>query len=133
MAGASSVRCPICKKKQSEFNKPNMKFDAKEDFIKYGISTLHAGPNTVKAILKIASQLKIKSHRCAGKKNKKIRDKQAKKNAELLWENLGIRVEHWFQVDGLSNYFKRILFFFFMHSAIKSIKKYNFENSHCLY
>ena len=107
MSGASSVRCPICLKKQSEFNQPGMKFDPREDFIKYGISTLHAGPNIVKAILKIASQLTIKTHRCAGKKNKKIRDTLAKKNAKLLSDNLGLRVEKWFQVDGLFNYFKK--------------------------
>ena len=72
-----------------------------EDFEKYGLSTLHCGINCTKAILKIASQLDIKAHRVAGAQNKLKREVRARQNAEKLWDELGIRVENWFTVNGI--------------------------------
>ena len=74
----------LCHKKQSQFNNENIAFTVISDFEKYGLSTLHAGPNFVKAILKIASQIEIRQHRCAGKQNKLKKDVRKKKNAEKL-------------------------------------------------
>ena len=72
-----------------------------KDFAKYGLSTLHLGPNMVKAILKIAAQMDIKVHKCAGQQNKLKRDVRKQKNSEMLWSELGIRVTNWFNVDGI--------------------------------
>ena len=97
----SYQHCPLCHKKQSEFNKDNVEFKVLEDFEKYGLNTLHCGINAVKAILKIASQLDIKKHRVYGSQNKLKKEVRAKRNAEKLWEELGIRVENWFTVNGI--------------------------------
>ena len=77
-----------------------MIFEIIDDFAKYGLSTLHCGINFVKAILKIAAQQEIRVHDCRGKQNKLIRDIRKKRNAELL-SDMGIRVENWFNVDGI--------------------------------
>ena len=63
-------------------------------------STLHFGPNAVKAILKIASHLDFRKHRCEGEVNQTLREWRKEENAQLLNENLGIRVQNWFSVDG---------------------------------
>ena len=78
-----------------------MVFELIDDFAKYGLSTLHCGINMVKAILKIAAQLDIKVHNCRGTQNKLKRDVRKKRNAKLLWEELDIKVENWFNVDGI--------------------------------
>ena len=70
-----------------------------EDAVSFGISSLHFGPNAVKAILKIASQITIKKHRCYGE-DAKIRDERAAHNQKILWEECGIQVKNWFNVDG---------------------------------
>ena len=58
-----------------------------------------------KAILKIASQMEIRTHRVyGGKKNKVKREQRAKRNAQLLWEECGILVKDWFTVDGMVYY-----------------------------
>ena len=77
-----------------------MFFEIIDDFAKYGLSTLHCGINFVKAILKIAAQQEIRVHDCRGKQNKLIRDIRKKRNAGLL-SDMGIRVENWFNVDGI--------------------------------
>ena len=98
----SPQRCSKCHKKQSEFKKKNVSFDMLQDVIQFGISTLHFGINSVKAILKIASQIEIKTHRCYGT-DQDVRDERAERNAKLLWEELNIKVEDWFNVDGMKN------------------------------
>ena len=77
-----------------------MYFDVIDDYAKYGLSTLHCGINFVKAILKIAAQLEIRRHDCRGTQNKLIRDIRKKRNADLL-SDMDIRVENWFNVDGI--------------------------------
>ena len=77
-----------------------MPFDVIDDYAKYGLSTLHCGINFVKAILKIAAQLEIRRHDCRGTQNKLIRDIRKKRNADLL-SDMDIRVENWFNVDGI--------------------------------
>ena len=63
-------------------------------------STLHFGPNAVKAILKIASHLDFQKHRCEGEVNQTLREWRKEENAQLLNKYLGIRVQNWFSVDG---------------------------------
>ena len=77
-----------------------------KDFAKYGLQTLHLGPNMVKAILKIASQRDVKKHECRGKQNKLLRDIAKKENVANL-QDIGINVKNWFNVDGIFQaYFK---------------------------
>ena len=45
-------------------------------------STLHFGPNAVKAILKIASHLDFQKHRCEGEVNQTLRDWRKEENAQ---------------------------------------------------
>ena len=94
--------CGLCHKKQSQFNKNNVKFDILKDFVEFGLSTLHFGINTCKAALKIASQIDIKTHRVAGKELQDLRATQAEINAQLLWSEHHIRVTgHGMVVDGI--------------------------------
>ena len=72
-----------------------------EDFVHFGLSTLHFGINSVKMILKLASQIDIKVHRCtkiSGNQDK--RETQAQINSQLLWQELSIVTHDWFNVDG---------------------------------
>ena len=72
-----------------------------QDFVKFGLSTLHFGINSVKMILKLAAQIDIKVHRCTKKSgNQDTRDRQAEINSKLLWQQLDIDTTHWFNVDG---------------------------------
>ena len=64
------------------------------------MSILHFGTNAMKGILKMASQLDFKKHRCEGKTNKDLRDKRKAANNKKLWDNLGIKVDYWFNVTG---------------------------------
>ena len=66
----------------------------------HNYSTLHFGPNAVKAILKIASQLDFQKHCCEGEVNQTLRDWRKEENADNLYDLLGIRVSGWFNVDG---------------------------------
>ena len=100
LTGVGSQRCPFCKKMQSQFSNESLDFSIIGDSAKLGLSTLHAGPNMVKALLKIASQLDFRKHRCAGDKFKDLRDKRKAKNAGLLWTKLEIKVKYWFNVTG---------------------------------
>ena len=100
----SSQRCPLCHHKQSDFNNPNLDFEILEDYAKFGLSLLHFGPNAVKGILKVASQIDFRKHRCEAK-YLHLRDARARKNAKMLWDKFGIRVKSWFTVDG-HNYFE---------------------------
>ena len=80
-----------------------------EDFVHFGLSTLHFGINSVKMILKLASQIDIKVHRCTKiSGNQKIREDQAELNSQLLWNELSIVTNDWYNVDGkiIANYFK---------------------------
>ena len=94
--------CGLCHKKQSQFNKNNVKFDILNDFVEFGLSTLHFGINTCRSALKLASQIDIKTHRCSGEDNQDRRDTQAEINAQLLWNEHQIRVTgHGMVVDGI--------------------------------
>ena len=94
--------CGLCHKKQSQFNKNNVKFDILKDFVEFGLSTLHFGINTCRSALKLASQIDIKTHRCSGEDNQKLRETQAEINAQLLWTHHQIRVTgHGMVVDGI--------------------------------
>ena len=74
------------------------------DFVHFGLSTLHFGINSVKMILKLAAQIDIKVHRCTKKSgNQDKRDTQAELNSQLLWNNLSIETKDWFNVDGKNN------------------------------
>ena len=97
----TSTSCPFCHYKQTEFNKKDIHFNVKLDsYLDVGMSILHFGTNAMKAILKIASQLDFKNHRCEGKINKKKRDDRKAANNKKLWDNLGIKVDYWFNVTG---------------------------------
>ena len=102
LTGTSSTqRCPLCKKTQSQFNKKNVNFNILNDFVHFGLSTLHFGINSVKMILKLAAQIDIKVHRCTKKSgNQKKREIQAAINSDLLWKKLSIETKDWFNVDG---------------------------------
>ena len=78
-----------------------MDFEILDDFVKYGLCSLHCGINMVKAILKIASQIEIRTHSVYGKQNKLKREIRAARNAQLLWDECGILVKDWFKVDGI--------------------------------
>ena len=98
----TSTSCPFCHIKQTDFNKKKVRFSIKSDsYIEVGMSILHFGTNAMKAILKLASQLDFKKHRCEGKKNQKLRDIRKAANAQKLWDELGIKVNYWFNVTGL--------------------------------
>ena len=105
----STQACPLCHKKQSQFNKDNVDFDIIDDFEKYGLSTLHAGLNMGRACLKIASQMGIKKHRVT-KKHKKARDTRKKQIAKDLWEKEGIKLDHYQNMDGILKFnFKNLI------------------------
>ena len=78
---------------------PDLDFEILEDFAKFGLSLLHFGINAVKAILKVASQIDFRQHRCADQ-FKNLRDTRAKKNVKLLWDNFSINVKSFYTVDG---------------------------------
>ena len=61
---------------------------------------MHAGINMVKAILKIASQIEIRTHRVYGQ-SQTIREQRALRNARLLEEECNIFVKDWYTVDGI--------------------------------
>ena len=89
----------MCHRLPSEFMNPDLDFEILEDFAKFGLSLLHFGPNAVKAILKVASQVDFRQHRCA-KQFVPLRDARARKNAKWLWDNFAIRVKDFYTVDG---------------------------------
>ena len=96
----TSTSCPFCHVKQTDFNKKNVDFSVKVDtYIEVGMSILHFGINAMKGILKMASQLDFKKHRCE-KDNKKLRDRRKAANNKKLWDKLGIKVDYWFNVTG---------------------------------
>ena len=95
----SSQRCPFCHQLQSSFS-TDIPFITTKDRIQFGLSTLHFGINAVKAILKIASQIEFKTHRCDTPEKHESQDRLKKLNAKNLFDKLGIRVEKWFMVDG---------------------------------
>ena len=97
----STQACPLCHKKQSEFNKENVDFDIIDDFEKYGLSTLHAGINMGRAVLKIASQMEVRQHRVSGPQNKLKREVRKKEIAAELWEKEGIKLDHYQNMDGI--------------------------------
>ena len=77
-----------------------MDFVILEDNHKFGLSLLHFGTNSVKAILKVAAQVDFRQHRCSGKTNQYLRDQRMKKNAKILKDKFSIFVKDWFTVDG---------------------------------
>ena len=100
----NSNSCPFCHLNQKDFNKagvdPGVKVDA---YLDVGMSILHFGPNAMKGILKLASQLDFKNHRCEGDTNKKSRDERKARNNKLLHDRLGINVDYWFNVTGMTH------------------------------
>ena len=95
----SAQRCPLCHRLQSEFMNPDLDFEILEDFEKFGLSLLHFGTNAVKGILKVASQIDFRQHRCTDQ-FKNMRDTRAKKNVRLLWNKFSINVKSFYTVDG---------------------------------
>ena len=104
----TSTACPFCHYKQTDFNKKDIHFNVKLDsYLDVGMSILHFGINAMKGILKLASQLDFKKHRCEGEFNQNLRDERKAANSKKLWEKLGIKVDYWFNVTGLySLYFE---------------------------
>ena len=95
--------CPLCQKNQSQFNKKNLNFEILKDYAQFGLSTLHFGINSVKFLLKLASQIDIKVHTCTKTSgNQDKRETQAEINSQLLWNNLSIQTKDWFTVDGIN-------------------------------
>ena len=93
--------CPFCHYNQKDFNKKDIHFTVKEDiYIEVGMSILHFGPNSMKGILKMASQIDFKKHRCEGEENKELRDQRKAIIAKKLKDRLGISIDYWFNVTG---------------------------------
>ena len=78
---------------------PDLDFEILEDYAKFGLSILHFGINSVKAILKVASQIDFRKHRCSDK-FKKLRDDRAEANVQMLWDDYSIRVKDHYTIDG---------------------------------
>ena len=111
----STNACPFCHYQQSKFKNKNLQFPVIDDFIKYGMSLLHFGPNSLRACLKIASQMSFKKHRCAATFQPE-RDQRKSEIIEQLFDELGIKVDAWFNIEGLTHYIEIILgqFFYFL-------------------
>ena len=101
----STQRCPFCHHKQSEFSQ-DLPFLTIDDYIQFGLSTLHFGINAVKATLKVSADWEFKTHRCNMPWKHASRARREKENAEKLWDLLGIKVTGFYNVDGRNpNYF----------------------------
>ena len=67
------------------------------------MSILHFGINSMKGILKMASQLDFKEHEARGEENQNLRDIRKAKNIKKLGEKLSIHVDYWFNVTGMTH------------------------------
>ena len=100
----NSNSCPFCHLNQKDFNNPlkNIHSTVKVDsYIEVGMSILHFGPNTMKGLFKLASQMDFKKHRCEGPENQALRDKRRDKINKLLYEKIGVKCDLWFNVTGI--------------------------------
>ena len=88
-----------------------MDFVILEDNHKFGLSLLHFGTNSVKAILKVAAQVDFRQHRCSGETNQYLRDQRKKKNAKILKDKFSIFVKDYFTVDGNITLKRKIMYY----------------------
>ena len=99
----STVACPFCHYTQSKFKNKNLQFTVKDDFIKYGMSLLHFGPNCIKGLLKIASQMSFKKHRCA-EEFKAEKDQREWEIKDDFFTKMGVKIDQWFNFEGFLNH-----------------------------
>ena len=108
--------CPFCHLNQKDFNKKKNKKNNKKKsnvkvestvkndaYVEVGLSILHFGPNTMKGLLKLASQQDFKTHRCEGEFNKKLKETRMAQIKSDLNTKLGISIDFWFNITGLTH------------------------------
>ena len=106
--------CPFCHLNQKDFNKKKNKKKSKKNvkvestvkndaYVEVGLSILHFGPNTMKGLLKLASQMDFKKHRCEGEFNKKLKETRMAQIKSDLNTKLGISIDFWFNITGMTN------------------------------
>lgn len=101
----SSMRCHICNAKPTEMNKLNniYKKEVKEEYYKYGMSTLHAWIRCFECLLHISYNQQFKSWSARSESEKEMKNAAKKKIQVEFRRQMGLNVDIVKQGTGTSN------------------------------
>lgn len=101
----SSMRCHICNAKPTEMNKLDniYKKEIKEEYYKYGMSTLHAWIRCFECLLHISYNQQFKSWSARSESEKEIKNATKKKIQAEFRRQMGLNVDIVTQGTGTSN------------------------------